>query len=567
MQESESSTQVDDKSEYPIPSIQLYSTPLIPSITIIPPTPPKKNRQRRFLKRTKFRKKQKKDLSGNFSNNLTTNFSSLPIEGTAKERVLNKGLNFCPAPEKVNKTEIKAGFEQMRRSILWAEVFAENVDSENEENSVQPVTDIIRVKKTNLPKSKPSKGIKKFLATTEEAMMSVPLKPHHSNLPEADLEALKELNLLQKQRKITIKPNDKDGGQSIMDTPDYIEKMEKHLSATVIDKNGIEKKYYEHSGPIEVTRDFGLIQNFLEKSAEEGIISAKDKVNLLPEEPKESRLYGMPKTHKTIKEGDIVPDMRPVVAGSGSNTENISLAIDKEAKTMVPKLDSYWQDTPHALRDIEKENYKGPQPPNTIPVTMDVVGMYNNIEHQEGMDCFREALNSSKFRPNPILPTEFLMTLLLFVLTMNVFVFNGSHYHQLWGTAMGTRVAPTYACIFMGFLEIAMLGAWTGTKLRMYRRYIDDVFFLWDGTEEELKEFIQHCNSFHHSIKFTFEYSFETKSVNFLDMIIWIDCAGFIQTDLFKKAGRKNQCLLPSTAQPKQTTKRIPLSLNYRSSL
>ena len=49
----------------------------------------------------------------------------------------------------------------------------------------------------------------------------------------------------------------------------------------------------------------------------------------------------MPKTHKGIKEGEIVPDMRPVVAGSGSNTDLISLAIDKEAKHMVPKLDSY----------------------------------------------------------------------------------------------------------------------------------------------------------------------------------------------------------------------------------
>ena len=77
-----------------------------------------------------------------------------------------------------------------------------------------------------------------------------------------------------------------------------------------------------------------------------------------------------------------------------------------------------------------------------------------------------------------------------------------------------------------------MLGAWAGTNLRMYRRYIDDGFFLWDGTEEELKEFIQHCNSFHPTIKFTFEYSFETKSVNFLDTIIWIDEDGFIQTDL-----------------------------------
>ena len=385
----------------------------------------------------------------------------------------------------------------MRRSILWAEVFAEAEDSENEGNVIQQ--DIIKIKKTNLSKSKPSKGISQFLVSTEEAMMSAPLKPHHSNLPEDELKAIKELALLQKQRKITIKPNDKDGGQSVMDTPDYIEKMEKHLNAMVIDEQGLEQKYYEPSGPIEVSRDYGIIQNFLEKSAEEGIISKKDAINLLPEEPREARLYGMPKTHKGIKQGETLPDCRPVVAGSGSNTESISLAIDLEAKHMVPKLDSYWQDTPHALRDIRNENEKGPQPHNTIPVTMDVVGMYNNIGHEEGMKAFRDALNSAQFCPNPVLPTEFLMTLLRFVLTMNVFIFNGSFYHQLWGTAMGTRVAPTYACIFMGFLEISMLGAWMGTKLRMYRRYIDDGFFLWDGTEKELIQFIQHCNNFHPS--------------------------------------------------------------------
>ena len=131
---------------------------------------------------------------------------------------------------------------------------------------------------------------------------------------------------------------------------------------------------------------------------------------------------------------------------------------------MVPKLDSYWQDTPHALRDIEDENKKGPQPKNTIPVTMDVVSLYTNIDPKGGMDAFREALDNPKFRPNPILPTDILMTLLLFVLTMNVFIFYSSYYLQLWGTAMGTRVAPTYACIFMGALEVALLAAWVGTK-------------------------------------------------------------------------------------------------------
>ena len=40
--------------------------------------------------------------------------------------------------------------------------------------------------------------------------------------------------------------------------------------------------------------------------------------------------------------------------------------------------------------------------------------------------------------------------------------------------------------------------------------------------------------------------------------------SGFIQTDLFKKAGRKNQFLLPSSAHPKHTSKGIPFSLAYR---
>ena len=52
---------------------------------------------------------------------------------------------------------------------------------------------------------------------------------------------------------------------------------------------------------------------------------------------------------------------------------------------MVPKLDSYWQDTPHALRDLKEENERGPQPPNAILVTADVVGLYSNIPQEEGI--------------------------------------------------------------------------------------------------------------------------------------------------------------------------------------
>ena len=134
-----------------------------------------------------------------------------------------------------------------------------------------------------------------------------------------------------------------------------------------VDENGEEQTYYE--GPVAgmlVDEQYLKIKKFLDESAENDIISKKDAKNLLPQEPAAGRLYGLVKNHKKIEEGEKIPPLRPVVSGSGSNTELISWLVDQEAKQMVPKLDSYWQDTPHALRDIQEENKRGPQPKHAI---------------------------------------------------------------------------------------------------------------------------------------------------------------------------------------------------------
>ena len=75
---------------------------------------------------------------------------------------------------------------------------------------------------------------------------------------------------------------------------------------------------------------------------------------------------------------------------------------------------------------------------------------------------------------------------------------------------MGTKVAPSYANIFMGELEAKMLET-APIKPFLYLRYIDDIFLIWTGTISELKRFHQHCNSFHKTIKFIIEFS-ENKS-------------------------------------------------------
>ena len=53
-----------------------------------------------------------------------------------------------------------------------------------------------------------------------------------------------------------------------------------------------------------------------------------------------------------------------------------------------------------------------------------------------------------------------------------------------------------------------------------------------------MKEFMEHCNNYHPTIKFTFNYDLNTRSVDFLDIHIWIDTNGYIQTDLYQKPGK-----------------------------
>ena len=97
---------------------------------------------------------------------------------------------------------------------------------------------------------------------------------------------------------------------------------------------------------------------------------------------------------------------------------------------------------------------------------------------------------------------------------------------------------------------------------------IDDILFLWRGTEEELISFVSFLNSFHPTIKFKCQkgtnYDFDTKKVDFLDTTIWIDDSGFIQSTLYTKPCRVVQYLSPSSSHPSHITSNIPYSLAYR---
>lgn len=55
------------------------------------------------------------------------------------------------------------------------------------------------------------------------------------------------------------------------------------------------------------------------------------------------------------------------------------------------------------------------------------------------------------------------------VLTLNTFECNGKFYKQTGGMAMGSRIGPNYACLFVGYVEERMLSSYAGTKPDLYK--------------------------------------------------------------------------------------------------
>ena len=93
----------------------------------------------------------------------------------------------------------------------------------------------------------------------------------------------------------------------------------------------------------------------------------------------------------------------------------ISQFVDTQAKHLVPEIPSYIQDTPDLLRHLEQfKNTRFPE--GIFPVSIDVVGLYNNIPNEEGLKAFEETLNTRK---DQSIPTDLLIKLKRVVLTKN----------------------------------------------------------------------------------------------------------------------------------------------------
>ena len=210
---------------------------------------------------------------------------------------------------------------------------------------------------------------------------------------------------------------------------------------------------------------------------ERGVINSKTARDLLETKIKTQHFYTLPKIHKSTSN----PPCRPIVSSVRAPTERISAFVDLLLKPLVKNLPSYVRDTKDFLTALHS---LPPLPDHALLFTMDVVGLYNNIPHVDGLEACRPFLNGRRVQDPP---TEDIVKLAELVLTLNAFQFEDKYFLQIKGTAMGTRMAPSYANLFMGKLENKILEQAQDSKCpSFYRRFIDDVFGIWFYGEDSL---------------------------------------------------------------------------------
>ena len=342
-----------------------------------------------------------------------------------------------------------------------------------------------------------------------------------SNLTKDERQALKRLKT---DENIVILPADKGRVTVVMDKTDYYDKMD----ALVNDKQTYQVLKRDPTPALQRKLNSKLLD--LKKT---DAIDIQRYNRLRCRVPQPPKLYGLPKLHKPN-----IP-MRPIVSFCGSPTYQLS-------KYLTTVLKPLTDESRHKLQSTENfiDAIKTVQVPDDYKlVSFDVKSLFTSIPLQLALDCTETAINNSTIELP--LPTDDLMDLLNLCLTSTYFQYNGKHYKQLHGTAMGSPVSVVVAEIVMQNIEERALATYKRT-LPLWLRYVDDTFTA--VHKDEIDDFHEHLNGQNADIQFTKEIE-ENGKIPFLDCLVTRD-NNKLRTTIYRKPTHTDRLLDQSSYNP-----------------
>ena len=349
------------------------------------------------------------------------------------------------------------------------------------------------------------------------------------------LEERRALIHLRQREDIFIKPADKGGAVVVWHKQLYMDEAYRQLTDDQHYTQETEDMTSIHNNVIQQEINRLIVNGDLPKSA----------VHLIVPNPRTAKFYILPKIHKANTPG------RPIVSACNCPTERISSFLDDIMQPIVHSLPSYIKDTTDALQTFQ--NYRFSSSSNKLVFSMDVKSLYTSIPHSEGLKALRHFFDK---RTHKYPPTETLLCLAELVLTNNSFSFDNKYFRQLNGVAMGTKMGPSYACLFMGYLEETIFKSYRGPTPDLYKRFIDDIIGASSLPQEHLEQFIQYMQSFHPAIEYT--YSITHKQLPFLDTEMTPTDDDTISTSVYYKETDSHNILRYDSSHPTSCKNSIP---------
>lgn len=445
--------------------------------------------------------------------------------------VLQKGLNFIPTPLHTNHIHTVKDTLLFNRRTRLTHFFQNAPDYQSKDIFPKPNKGWI------LP-SGLDPDIDSFTHyLLQTSLSTTPTHKPRSNLTSLELLALEDLR---SDNSIVIKPADKGGATVIWSTTSYEAEALRQLN---------DRQHYIKCRSNLTFDHHSYITHRLSELTKIGHLPPNSDKNLINPDCRISPFYLLPKIHKPNNPG------RPIVSGIDSPTDKISHILDLILRPHVSKLPSHIKDTRDFICKLQEI---GSLHDDDLMVTIDVSSLYTSIPHTDGIDAVRKTLSHLR---NPPIPLQTILEMVEMTLTMNTFKFNNNFYHQIQGTAMGTKMAPSYANIFMGILEKEMLSN-SELQPHIWLRFIDDIFAIYRATEDKVKTHIEYLNDFHPTIKFTSNINRE--HIDFLDVTVYRNHDNTIGTRLFLKPTNTGQYLNASSYHPRHQIESIAYSQAVR---
>ena len=504
---------------------------------INPHQPPfvRRVRPSRRIQRNKFKKK-KNNLTPSDSKLVVTVPDSLQLSEPEKS-ILGKGLKFIPLQRTYNHQKAMEDTHRFMRLIRLKHYFHNSPQQTTQETPFS----LFKQKSSWTPPSGQSLVLDYFVQKTVmdlNKIKSHPLKKRNISLDEAAA-----LNSLKNRKDVVIKPADKGGAVVVWEKNAYIAEANRQLSDTTFYAPSAQDKTVSNNTTVKTTVT-KLIEN-------ESLPEEANSLVLQPSQLGKPCFYMLPKIHKMTYPTEM-PIGRPIVSAISCPTEKISQFLDSIFQPIVSKLPTYVKDTNHALQILQDVNRNLHIP--ELLFSMDVTALYTSIPHHDGLKAIKHFFTLD---PHPTIPIESILRLTELVLNLNSFEFNGNHFHQISGVAMGTKMGPSYANLFMGHLEQNIVRDYRGPSPEHLHRYIDDYVGATDMSEDNLKDFFTFANGYHPSIKFT--YSISSESLSFLDIkIIRTDTE--LNTTVHYKPTDSHNFLSYSSSHPVKCKDSIPFS-------